>query len=408
MNFWSVETVSIAGSKPTMLPAPFLAARATRVRRGGSVRRASWRGAAPARSRHGRSTRTTVSNQCGRAMFSSTVRIIGSTSIVVFSNKHHGEFVAADAADHRFRRHCFAQAVGDRDDQFVAAEDAEMRGDVFHAVEFDQARKSWSRARHVRPATDRAVRASWRGWADRSACPRRRRARACSSLEPRSRPARRNCASEKPAKPIKANASAGNVRHQPVHRSAHRPGPVPGEETGDAALRRRAPAASRGRLANGSVSNFRPCRRALCSTMRMKRGSISRALPEHSAEFADGVAQRGALLRPLALVALLRQAIADAGADQSRANGEQRKQDDQARSRERAARARARDLGRARACLCAAAKIALAKVSTARPGANRALFVTASPRTRYSPAIHCGPQAIRDKESALMLGQQRR
>ena len=218
-------------------------------------------------------------------------------------------------------------------DETRRARSRRLRVDVVHAVEFDQ-----REGRHFCPArsaiaSDRATPASWRGWAGRSACLRRRRGAPAARSPPvraargatatakirRSRPARwRSPAMNGISRCIASiiGCALSQVRKPAMRPCASITGCISRSPGG------------------GSVSNLRPLRPTLCSTMRMKRGSTASDLSEQIAEFADRVAQRGALLGPQPFVALVRQAIADDAAQQSRAHGERREHDHKLRGRQ--------------------------------------------------------------------------
>ena len=123
---------------------------------------------------------------------------------------------------------------------------------------------------------------------------------------------------------------------------SHRIGLVPGEEAGDAAIavdHRLHLALARGRIG----FEFEAFQAAALLDHVHEARIDGAGFAEQSAEFRDRVAQRGALLGPQPLVALAREAIADAGAEQRRAHGQHGEQHDQPRSREHA-------LARARGC----------------------------------------------------------
>ena len=201
------------------------------------------------------------------------------------------------------------------------------------------------------------------------------------------------------------NGEPGNERHQPVHRHRHRPGFLPGEETGDAPLRiqHRLHFAFAGRRLDFKFQALQP--RALLNHAHETRIDFA-GLAKQIAEFGDRIAQGATLFRPQPLIALLRQAIADAGTDQGGAGREQREQDDDARGRECAARARPRCAGgvvlppRTKEAAGPGQQLAPRRV----PGLCRLSFADHS----LLPALRCGPQAFRDRESALIAGQQRR
>ena len=103
---------------------------------------------------------------------------------------------------------------------------------------------------------------------------------------------------------------------------------VPSEETGDAALRidHRLHLAVAGDRVGFEFEAFQAG--ALFGDTQKTRIDLI-GFAEQRAEFADGVAQRGALRGPQPLVALPRQRVADDAGEQGRADGKHRQHDDQ-------------------------------------------------------------------------------
>ena len=223
------------------------------------------------------------------------------------------ELVAADAAAHRVRRQRLLQPRGDRDDELVAAEHAELRVDVVHAVEFDQRE---GRALIVGALGQREIEQFERlgvvgqagelvfvGGAARLLLARRQLPPRALELPERqarqSRPATmataRRTASAAPSPPESSDGLLSQVK-----------------KSGDAAVAESITGCISRSPRPGSLSNFRSFRPAICSAMRT---AADRLPPDWSsaAEFGDGAAQRGVLLERQPLVVLARQAVADGG-----------------------------------------------------------------------------------------------
>ena len=101
------------------------------------------------------------------------------------------------------------------------------------------------------------------------------------------------------------------------------------EPADDAALARRAPTGPRGRRA-GSASKRRSLRPAVRSMPRISRGSSLPEIGAGGADVLDRAEQRAAALQRLPVVGLADQHVADDGAEQRRADHEQRQCRDQA------------------------------------------------------------------------------
>ena len=237
------------------------------------------------------------------------------------------------------------QPRGHRHDQLVAAEHAELRVDVGHAVELDQREaghvvagalshsevEQFERLGVVRQAGELVL----VGGAPRLLLARRQ-------FTPRAPQLRQRNSGEAHQR----DGDGGDERHQPLHRLHHRMGFLPGQEAGDAALRvhhRLHLALARARIGFEFEVLEADALLDHAHEARIDRVGFS----EQIAEFADRVAQRGALLRPQPLVALPRHFVADDAGEQGRAHGKHREHDDQLRGRQHAFGARARRAARA-------------------------------------------------------------
>ena len=250
------------------------------------------------------------------------------------------ELVAADAATHRIRRQRFLEPGGHRDDEFVAAERAELRGDVGHAVQFDE-----REGRHVVGGApgQREIEPLERLGVVRQAgelvfvggAPRLFLAR--RQLTPRAPELRQR----NPGEAHQTDGDGGDEWHQPLHRLHHRVSFLPGQESGDTALR--VDHRLHFTVAGGRIDFVFEIFEADALFDHADEARVDRfGFVEQVAEFTGGVAQRGALLRPQPLVALPRQPVTDDAGKQGRAHGEHREHDDQARGRQHPFGARAR------------------------------------------------------------------
>ena len=238
----------------------------------------------------------------------------------------HGEFVAADAAAHRLLRQRFLQALRNRADQLVAAQHAEMRGDVFHAIEVDERE---SRHLIVLPLGQCEVEQFERlgviGQTGKLVLVAGATGSFFGEIELAARP--RQMEQGKARQGNERERRRCQTRHHPGHGLHHRPRPFPGEEPDDTALRvgdRLLLAAARLRF-TFELETLKPA--ALLDHAHKARVELV-TLAKYRTKLGDGRAQRGALFRQETRIALARDLIGERRPERRHAERNSREHDD--------------------------------------------------------------------------------